>query len=119
MSKTPKKTKKPPEPERIDFLKLSLYIFKIFSTVLVGFYKILVFLLKTYKIGKERKDLKTYIRLRERYINIAVSDEGYKKDMMIVNGADFKPLTIVDMRDKALERFIRRTYNNYPHTKKA
>lgn len=90
----------------IDFYKLSLTLYKGMNCVFISIYKVLCAILQTYKQYKANKDLKTYIQLREKYINIACSDEGYKKDMTIVDMADFKPKTIVEMRDKALERYI-------------
>lgn len=108
---TKQRTKNQKEIKEIDYYKLSLYFYNILCAISAGFYNILCAILQTYKQYKEKKNLKTYIRLREKYINIAGSDEGYKKDMMFVDMANYKPKTIVDMRDKALERYIKRLYN--------
>jgi len=94
--------------QEIDYYKLSLYLFKSINIFFVGIYNILCAIFHVYKQYKEKKNLKTYIRLREKYINIACSDEGYKNDMLIIDMANYKPKTIVEMRDYALERYIER-----------
>ena len=96
------------EVREIDFYKLSLMLYKGMNCVFVGIYKILCATIHNYQQYKSKKDLKTYIRLREKYINISCSDEGYKKDMMTIDMGDYKPKTIVDMRDIALLRYINR-----------
>ena len=106
MTKTKRKTKTTPKQQGIDPIKLSQAVFKVFSTILLIIYKILNGLLINYKHYKRTKDFKTYIRLREEYINIACSDQQYKDDMTVIDMANFKPKTIVEMRDKALERYI-------------
>ena len=96
------------EKREIDYYKLSLYIFKGVKILYKGSYKILCATMKAYKSYRERKDLKTYIKLREKFINIACSDDQYKKDMSIVDMANYKPKNIVEMQDYALKRYIER-----------
>lgn len=96
------------EVREIDYYKLFLTLYKGMNCVFISIYKVLCAILQTYKQYKANKDLKTYIQLREKYINIACSDEEYKKDMMIVDMANYKPKTIVEMRDEAMKRYINR-----------
>jgi len=96
------------EKREIDYYKLSLYIFKGVKIFCRGSYRTLCAMIRAYKNYKERKDLKTYIKLREKFINIACSDDQYKKDIAIIDMANYKPKTIVEMQDYALKRYLER-----------
>lgn len=103
--------KKKNAPQGIDIQKLSLVVAKISVFIGRGMYNISLLCYEQYKILKTNRELKTFIRIQNKYKVQAVRDGQYQKDVALVHGLDVKDKVRSEMLDKAFARYMHRQYN--------
>ena len=103
--------KKKNDRSGIDIQKLSLMVTKISVFIGRGLYKISLLCYEQYKVLKTNRELKTFIRIQNKYKVPAVRDEQYQKDVTLVHGLDVKDKVRSEMLDKAFARYMYRQYN--------
>lgn len=102
--------KKKNTPQGIDIQKLSLVVAKISVFISSGLYKIFLLCYRQYKVLKTNRELKTFIRIQNKYKVQAVRDEQYQKDVALVRSLDVKDKVCSEMLDKAFLRYMHRQY---------
>ena len=103
--------KKKNATQGIDVQKLSLVVAKVSVFIGRGLYKISLLCYEQYKAFKINRELKTFIRIQNKYKVQAVRDEQYQKDVTLVHGLDVKDKVRSEMLDKAFARYMYRQYN--------